>query len=48
MSIDFMGADLREVIDALYWVSDRSSDARTDWNTDIFEWVSRIDEDDYE
>jgi hypothetical protein len=48
MSLDFMTADIREVIDTLYWVSDRSSSARIDWNTDIFEWVSRIDEDDYE
>ena len=48
MSLDFMTADLREVVDTLYWLSDRSQDARTDWNYDIFEWLSRVDEEDYE
>ena len=48
MSLDFMTADLREVIDTLYWVCDRSIDAKTDWNTDIFNYLARVDEYDYE
>jgi hypothetical protein len=48
MSLDFMTASTEEVINTLYWVSDRSTDARTDWNTDIFKWLSRIDEEDCE
>ena len=48
MSLDFMTASTEEIIDTLYWVSDRSTDARTDWNTDIFIWLSRVDEEEYE
>ena len=40
--------DLDEIIDTLYWVGDRSCDARSEWNTDIFNYLARVDEDDYE
>ena len=40
--------DLDEIIDTLYWVGDRSQDAKTDWNTDIFNYLARVDEYDYE
>ena len=48
MSLDFVTADLDEIIDTLYWVCDRSQDAKTDWNTDIFNYLARVDEYDYE
>ena len=39
---------LYEIIDCLYWVSDRSQDARTEWNYDIFDYLARVNEEDYE
>jgi len=35
-------------LDTLYWVADRSDQARSEWNEDIFNVLSLIKEDDYE
>jgi len=48
MSLNFVTAELDEIIGTLYWVGDRSQDAKTEWNTDIFNYLSRVDEYDYE
>lgn len=39
---------LYELIDTLYWVSDRSQNARTEWNYDIFDYLRQVNEEDYE
>lgn len=48
MSLDFVTADIETIIDTLYWVADRSTDAKTDWNTDIFCRLALVDQEDYE
>ena len=39
---------LYEIIDCLYWMANRSQDAVSEWNTDIFNYLARINEEDYE
>ena len=39
--------DLDEIIDCLYWVADRSEHYSA-WNTDIFDYLARVDENDYD
>ena len=47
MSLDFTKADLDEIIDTLYWVSARS-EHYSEWKTDIFNHLARVNEEDYE
>jgi hypothetical protein len=39
--------DLDEIIDTLYWVSARS-EHYSFWNTDIFNHLARVNEEEYE
>lgn len=47
MSLDYVTADLDEIIDTLYWVSARS-EHYSEWNTDLFNHLARVNDEDYE